>query len=441
MKIASHNSNDNPFSGTLPKWFFFLGCVSFWVSRYWYWSITEELPFSDMADFDSTARTILSSFCFDFNSFFRGYNVPTVPALRAIQIFLLGDSMRGWQLFQAALLFVGMLWLSRELLLSTRSRWLVVVFLWTFVLSKSSLFWSLKLAREGVGEAFTVLVSAAIMNMRRTRTVNTHLVAGGLFAAAMLVRGSFIFALPLVACLVLVRDFSLLRKDYLKSLALKGSCLFIIGLLAVWGPWVFRSYRLYGHPVLLSTVGPYVFFWDLGEVRVRAESGDEIVFSTNTLQTEAYTKFHNDYEAFQYSKKLMGLYVRQNLQKLPALFASRVVRTITDRDVHLTKVSRFDLFPGTSFDEDVLRDKSMAVVVLGLTGLVALSIVYGSASLAVLFLLTFIPWINAAIMIGYARMLESFISLLLFGQVALVFCICRVTLGHLRRFKTLEMRE
>jgi hypothetical protein len=349
--------------------------------------------------------------------------------------------MRGWQLFQAALLFVGMLWLSRELLLSTRSRWLVVVFLWTFVLSKSSLFWSLKLAREGVGEAFTVLVSAAIMQMRRTRTVNTHLVAGGLFAAAMLVRGSFIFALPLVACLVLVRDFSLLRKDYLKSLALKGSCLFIIGLLAVWGPWVFRSYRLYGHPVLLSTVGPYVFFWDLGEVRVRAESGEEIVFSTNTLQTEAYTKFRNDYEAFQYSKKLMGLYVRQNLQTLPTLFASRVVRTITDRDVHLTKVSRFDLFPGTSFDEDVLRDKSMAVVVLGLTGLVALPILYGSASLVVLFLLTFIPWINAAIMIGYARMLESFISLLLFGQVALVFCIWRVTVDRLRRFKTLEMRE
>ena len=435
MKIVSHishDSNNNLLDGALYKWLFLAGCAAFWVSRYWYWSITEEVPFSDMADFDITARTILSSFCFDFNPFFRGYNVPTVPALRAIQIFLLGDSMRGWQLFQAALLFAGMLWLSRELFLSTRARWLVLAFLWTFVLSKSSLFWSLKLAREGVGEAFTLLVSAAIMHTRRTRTAGAHLTAGGLFAAAMLVRGSFIFALPFVACLVLVRDFSLLRKGHLKSLALKGTCLFIVGLLAVWGPWVFRSYRLYGHPVLLSTVGPYVFFWDLGEVKVRTESGEDFVFSTNTLQTEAYSKFSNDYEAFQYSKKLMNLYVRQNLRTLPTLFASRIVRTITDRDVHLTKVSRFDLFPGTSFDDAVLRDKSMAVVMLGLLGLLALSIVYASPSLAVLFLLTFIPWVNAAIMIGYARMLESFISFLLFGQVALVFCVYRIAANRLR---------
>jgi len=182
-------------------------------------------------------------------------------------------------------------------------------------------------------------------------------------------------------------------------------------------------------------VGPYVFFWDLGEVKVRTESGEELVFSTNTLQTEAYTKFSNDYEAFQYSKKLMNLYVRQNLRTLPTLFASRVARTITDRDVHLTKVSRFDLFPGTSFDDAVLRDKSMAVVTLGLLGLLALPIVYASPSLAVLFLLTFIPWINAAIMIGYARMLESFISFLLFGQVALVFCVYRVVVNHLGSLK------
>lgn len=435
MKSMLHISNDNFSNGALAKLLFIVGCVAFWVSRYWYWSITEEVPFSDMADFDHTARTILSSFCFDFNAFFRGYNVPTVPALRAIQIFLLGDSMRGWQLFQASILFLGMLWVSRELLLSTRSRWLVVLFLWTFVLSKSSLFWSLKLAREGVGEAFTLLVSAAIMYARRSRSAGAHLTAGGLFAAAMLVRGSFIFALPLVACLVLVRDFSSLRRERVKSLALKGVCLFAVGLLVVWGPWVFRSYRLYGHPVLLSTVGPYVFFWDLGEVRVRAESGDEIVFSTNTLQSEAYTKFSNDYEAFQYSKKLMNLYVRQNLRTLPTLFASRVVKTITDHDVHLTKVSRFDLFPGTSFDEAVLMDKSMVVVVFGLLGLVALSVVYGSASLAVLFVLTFIPWINAAIMIGYARMLESFISVLLFGQLALVFCLYRVVASRLKFWK------
>ena len=42
-----------------------LGVVTFWALRIAYWTGTSEAMFSDMADFDATARGILSDFNFN----------------------------------------------------------------------------------------------------------------------------------------------------------------------------------------------------------------------------------------------------------------------------------------------------------------------------------------------------------------------------------------
>ena len=124
-----------------------------------------------MGDLDYIAKGILNSFTFDFNSYWKTYAVPTVSTLRAIQTLILGDSLFAWEVFQGVLLCSGLIWLAFEIKRLTNSKVLPLVLLFTVALSKSSVFWSLKLAREGAAEALMYLTIAALLAAMRTREI------------------------------------------------------------------------------------------------------------------------------------------------------------------------------------------------------------------------------------------------------------------------------
>ena len=408
-------------SKTAADFAFWTACLCtvalFWLTRLTYWASTSERLFSDMLDFDLIARRVLHNFCYDFNPFFKSYTTPTIPSLRAAQIMLFGDTINAWQWFQTMLLFIGLVWLAWEVCRASGSRWLALILVLVVALSRPSIFWSLKLAREGLGEGFAYLAMAAGMAVLRTWSRPVGFLAGFIFCSAMHIRGTFILALPFVLLILLwpatvrIRPAPNFRRRAAICIA------FCAGLAVIWLPWAARSYRLYRHPVLLTTMAPYVFFWDLGVSKVTLPDGSTIEVSAQGLQKEAPTRFENDYQASQYAAQLMKAYLRQNAAEVPQLFARRILNTIYDPDVHLTTVSRSDIFPEARWDENLV-DKTPGAILFGVVGLFAAAFAL-SGRLMLLPILSVIPWLNAAIMIGYARMLESFIPVIIFGNLLL----------------------
>ncbi len=101
-----------------------LAVLLFWGLRISYWHCTEEMPFSDMVGLENMARNIRQHLDFSWDPFFQSFVTPTMPALRALQCLILGESLTAWRYLQTALLFGGALWLAYEIFVISRSRWL-----------------------------------------------------------------------------------------------------------------------------------------------------------------------------------------------------------------------------------------------------------------------------------------------------------------------------
>jgi hypothetical protein len=112
------------------------------------------------------------------------------------------------------------------------------------------------------------------------------------------------------------------------------------------------------------------------------------------------------------------------VSQLPAITLSRVHRTVYDRSIYLTKVSRQNLYD--NFIDYLLIDKTPYTVVSGLLGLLVLGRLYCS-ELLFLFAAATVPWLSAAVIVGYPRMLEPAIPMILFGNVAWFALLYRAT--------------
>lgn len=409
----------------------------FWIVRSVYWHSVEELPFSDMGNFEWTARSILRDFDFGWDFFWRSYTTPTLVALRALQIAVSGESLLAWRIFQAALTCAGMLWLAYELKVTTRSMLLPLAFLWITALSKSSVFWSLKVSREGVAEAFFYLCAAACISALRTRARRRCFFAGMLVIAAILNRANTVFFAPFFGAALLAPAAVGGRREFRRSAACTG--LFIAGLLVLWTPWIVRSYRIYGTPVVLSTQGPYSFLWELGHVP--APEGDAVqrMVNVNDLQAEAPHRFKNDYEAYGYANLVVRRWMRDHWREYPGMVWRRFLRTIEDRGICLTKVPRDMLLPGAW--NGILLDKTPLLIWMGILGLLLMPFVV-TPLLAPISGLVFLTWLSAVLVMGLPRMLEAALPLLLFGAVVLVYALtaplCRVLMGHASPPKSLD---
>ena len=194
----------NPASWTQNKTLLFLVlfAVIFWSLRLSYWSTVSEEPFSDMANFDQVAHGIAANWTFDWSPFWKTYTTPTLPTARAVQIVLFGDTLTSWRLFQTTLTFTASLWLAYEIYIISGSRVLAFGLLFAIALSKPSIFWSLKLAREGFHEMLVYALSACFLRSARTRKPIACLTTGVLTAALFLNRANSLPLMPVAALLV-----------------------------------------------------------------------------------------------------------------------------------------------------------------------------------------------------------------------------------------------
>ncbi|MFN8389548.1 MAG: hypothetical protein U0136_04595 [Bdellovibrionota bacterium] len=388
--------------------------VVFWLLRVAYWDTTYELPFSDMQDYETIARHILSSWSFQMDGFWQTYKAPVLPLLRAAELFFFGESFRTWQIFQAVLTCAGLFWLATEIRLACRRTWPAAALLIVVALSRPSIFWSLKLSSEGVAEALLYLSSAAALCAWRRNTLLSFLCCGMIFSTAMLNRPNFMLSVALFPAAVVV------RRSFSNTTLAGGRSIFglltayALGIVLLWAPWLIRSYRLYGHVIPFVTAGPTSFIYGVWEVPAENEQGEIKNITWERMLAEAPGRFHNDYEFYVYAQKAIGHWFRVYGSQYPSTVLRWMKEGLVDRNVQLTKVSRLDLLPGEA--DRILFDKSPLPIISGIVGLALLTFTVAPA-LGLIALLSVPAWLFACCLQGNPRFLEPMIPIFLYGNV------------------------
>lgn len=398
-------------------WLLVVAALLFWAIRLSYWSTVEEPPFSDMAGFDHVAHGIASSWNFEWSSFWKTYTTPALVTARTLQILAFGDSMFAWQVLQGVLTFSALLWLAYEVSQTTRSRALALALLFFVALSKSSVFWSLKLSREGFHELTTYALIAAFLLAIRTRKVFAFFTVGLIAAANFLNKPNAILILPVLFFLVAYgywRGSDATKRQWMPGFNALLAC--AIGIALLWVPWIARSINIYGEPVLLNTQGAYTVLWEVGEVTVRLQDGRTVRTDVNALQKNAQHDYPDDLAAGKYAREIANAWLRDHIRELPQIAWSRIHRTVHDRTIYLTKVSRHDLFHSPV--DRLLLDKHVVTVYLGVIGLFLLGPLFRCWQLHFVPAVVLIPWLSAAMLVGYPRMIEAALPLILFGNVS-----------------------
>ncbi|MFN8542840.1 MAG: glycosyltransferase family 39 protein [Candidatus Binatia bacterium] len=396
-----------------------LGLVAFWGLRARYWSITREAPFSDMADFESIAVGVREHFRFDHTPFWRQYRPPVTPLLRAGVMLLFGRdaSLDAWHWCLAGITCLGLVWLCVELAQATGRRWPALLLLWLVACTKSSIFWSLKMASEGPAEAVLYWAVAATLRALRMPRPGWWLTAGLLYATAVLTRPIFAPVALLGPPVALVTALLERGRGFVPPITLRRAtalaAVMALGVGIGWAPWLVRSYRLYGHVVPLTTQGPYSFIFELGAVTLRPPDGLPFEATCESLQAEAPSRFPNDYEASRWAQGLVAGWVAENWPYYLRTYALRIPRTAADLTVTLTRVSRTELFRGPL--DQVLPDKTGWLFLGGIGGLVVATCALPRLSIWALACLG--SWVFGMVTIGEPRIVEPIVPMVLAGNL------------------------
>jgi hypothetical protein len=401
-------------------------CAAFWILRISYWKTNTEAPFSDMADYVEVADNIVSSFTFGVARA-PTYFTPVTPSLIAIaKLISPGHFQAVFQCLTQLLAFVGMLALAREIRLLTGQRFLALALVGIVAFCRPSIFWSLKIATEPLGEALLYLASALILATLRTQRFSLSLASGMCSLLLGLNRPNYLPGILLVlAALAVCTRTTQLRP--LRSLALPA--VFLCGFFGLWLPWVARNYLNYGDLVPTSSSGYLAMLWEEGGAPLRPgryESltlADRSKFSEFGLNNvlEAWRKRPTPAERTRFIKMLSSAWLAENWTDLPRVMAWRLRQIVSNRSADgLTKLSREELFlspqTGVRFPywdaawiNVILLDKTPTMCLLSLVGLGYLLVRFRYAAIALTGLLV-VPWIAAAGVIANSRYVESLVA-------------------------------
>ncbi|BBL70997.1 hypothetical protein [Methylogaea oryzae] len=383
----------------------------FWGLRIYYWHQIDEPPFSDLEDYVKLGSGVARSFDFSFDSFWRSYKPPTIPLFHGLVFFLFGDAnLDALRYAQGLFVFGSAGFLAREIYIASASKPLAFSFLLIVAVAKSSVFWSYKAGTESLAEGFLYLVLGVSLWAQRAPAVcQAYFALGALSVAAILARPNFVPFLFLLSILPLVKAWKSSPSSFSKCLSA-----YILAIVLAWSPWITRNYRIYGDFLPLSTQGPYSFIWELGKVAIPG-AGPEEKMDVNEIQAMASHRFKSDLEASRFANQVSALWLREHAKEYPRIVVNRILNQVNDRDVHLTKVSRIELFDGFI----PLLDKNRWNVWSGFLGIAIMALRY---PWAIQLLLGVVPtFVFGALFLGYARMLEPILPMVLSGNIMLVY--------------------
>jgi hypothetical protein len=221
-----------------------------------------------------------------------------------------------------------------------------------------------------------------------------------------------IASLGIVPCLKL--DQVLIKR------ALQGSFALLLGLIITWSPWILRNYLIYNAFVPLSTQGPYSFLWELGHVKIPLENGTFVYKNVTELQAEA-GQFPNDLEASRFAQRGVTLWIKEHLMEYPGYIWHRMWQMLFGTEVELTKVSRDDLFHNGL--NSILLDKNRVLSIIGMAGLLLLPLI--AWDLIAFPIIFYGNWLFGCLFLSCPRVLEPYLSILLFGAFAGIWIILK----------------
>ena len=396
-----------------------------------------EAPFSDMADYQNVAIRLVQSGDFSHSAFWKSYIAPVVPVLRAPTVALIGpQGLLPWQITQALAVFVALMWLGHELLTLTGRRWLPASLVLIVGAARPSIFWSYKVATEGLAEAALYALAAAALYVHRRNTVLGFAIFGMIGAVAMLNRSNYLPGVVVSAAILVATARA--GDPRARRLVIRTGAL-VVAVGVVWGPWLLRSYHLYGFVVPFTTHLPSTFFWNEPLTRDFGAGRIETRFGFDFLET-APGEFSNDGEYYRVYRGYVADWISANWRSLPRRTIARGVQEMRERQIALTKVSRERLF-GHRFDR-LLLDTTPPLLVAGVLGLFMIALAYPPA--IHLTLLILLSWGATLLALCEARMLEPYVPLLLFGNLGWVLVLTKskkIRVADMRRHAVAMLRH
>lgn len=420
----------------------------FWGLRFAYWIATEEAPFSDLADYAAVGENIASRLFFGFNDQKFAYYTPITPSFIALAKIIGGDyAPIVFRLIVTSILCVGTLGLAYELAKITERKWIGYTTLFIVALSKPSIFWSYKYCTETVSEALLAATLAISLSAIRLDSRWLSFAAGLTATMLFLNRPQFLPGVILLGGLLSPTIRSALgqfrgpsqsaplsppRQRMVTQIARSPLTGFVLGVSIVWAPWIGRNYARYEELVPISTSGTEALLWEYGGAPIQANrysalplpNGESLSpFGIDAVRN--YTAAQTDVESQNRSQELVAEWVKLNAPDLPKLIWWRLKHFASANGANgLTQVSRDVLFaaPTRGYNNPIpqqahivnlaLLDKGPWVCAFGVFGIISLFSRSRAASLAVGSLLV-VPWVTAALVIGYERTVESLITPLL----------------------------
>ena len=431
----------------------------FWYLRTKYWAENVEAPFSDILGYIATGENIATRFFFGQDDGHPTYLTPVTPSLIAIAklIWPTGYDIVFRFLVQT-ILFVAALRMVRELRLLTGKAWIGISFLLIVAICRPSIFWSLKLSTEQVGEAMLYATLATGLATLRTRSLGWA-AACGFFAICLgLNRPNFLPSVMLIpACFLFaafanrgrswreersrygswIRSFAGAATAALDRRSLAMAAAFLLVFFGVWSVWLGRNIINYGAFIPTSSSNSQVVLWEYGGAPIKVGRYDSLTMPDGTkfsnfgsIMNEV-ERYSPDYNNSKYLWTLARAWYAANWTDLPRLFMWRLKELVTNRGASgLTALPRDHLFfvrtpnynnPFTpiAWKELLLLDKEPLICFAGLIGLLVFLRTFPGPG-ALLFALAVVPWFATAAVIGYTRAIEILIALTIWCALYLI---------------------
>ena len=436
-------------------WPYFAGSCLYWLLRILYFSTAREKIFSDIAVYCGIADNIISHWYFGVGNFYCYYS-PGAPVAIAISKLLAGASFALFYPYLVSLLaFLGILLTAREIAFLTRRRYLGIGYLYIMALLKPSLFWQLKLSTEGIAEALLQLtLGLALLAFRRQSTLLSF-TCGLALASLFLTRPQYLVSLPFLLLFFWgaafdQRGFRLflahcwrqalqLARHPLPGLRVQHAFLaFSLGVVILWLPWMTRNYLHYHRIIPVSLSGAMSSIWEYGLYPVKPGSYTSITMSNGEVVPNGITgliaradRLPSDLQYYDFILELAHRWFGLNYQDFWVAVLSRAVNILGANDAGgLTSLSRDYLFPwpfqsySVPYPQQsplnvILIDKTPFLMLLGIVGLVMLSLRF-SYRMVPLLGLVLVIWLVPAFTLGYPRAVDALVGPTIFGCFYLI---------------------
>ncbi|MBF0289214.1 MAG: glycosyltransferase family 39 protein [SAR324 cluster bacterium] len=295
----------------------------------------QEMPFSDMADYERIALGLLEGKEHGHNPFFQSFYAHGLPYYVAAVYYLFGlKNMLALKLINVFLGLIATLaiyFCGR--LVSGFKAGLIGAFLFTF--SHEMTFWSAKLSTEHLFACISMIALYCVLKAWKQNQVYWFLLSGIMLGYLFFIRSILhFFLLPLFV------GFLFFHPAKFRIILWHG-IVFLFGFLLVLSPWIIRGYERYGELMLTGTGGWFSFVHQNNDIVQPGEfGGREIqVF----YQRESPKRFDNDLDAAKWVQQDALKWVKTHPWRYLQLSIGRFQMLFMKQGIALTKTSPTEL--------------------------------------------------------------------------------------------------